>query len=230
MRFRFVLISASFFYFWENCFRMKEDIRQKLFDHFEGAKELQDQYFELDESLTNTVNELSLHCKPGCGACCLGGAENKEASVFELIPLAIDLVVRGVADEYLEKLQSCDDCSQIVCVSYVNVDEEKGLGHCCNYVLRPFVCRLFGDSLFQEKEDKFDFTGCHWLKEKYRSNPHREELHQRLPIIAETVMKGRSLNELSFQTIMDINSALKEAIQLVKMKQELIEGERGEEE
>lgn len=203
---------------------MKEDdIRQKLFAHFEGVKELEAQYLALDKSLDATVNELNLHCKPGCGACCLGAAENKEASVFEMLPLAIDLAIRGEADEYLKKLENANDCSQIICISYVNVDEEKGLGHCGNYTLRPFVCRLFGDSLYHEKEDKLDFTGCHWLKEKYRNNPNQEKLYKRLPIIAETVMKGRALNELSFQTITDINSALKEALELVIMKMDLLE-------
>jgi len=206
------------------CINMDEKIYRRLLNSFEGLVELEKMYSDLDKSLHNTEDMYELHCKPGCCKCCIGAADNKEASVFEMLPMAIKLILEGKAEGYLERLESMDDCASEQCVNLCVTDAEKGLGHCIYYLQRPFVCRLFGDSLYLLHGDKeLDFTGCHWLREKYASNPHVNELYERLPLIAETVMQGRSYNELSFTTITDINSALLEALRLVEMKLELIE-------
>lgn len=198
---------------------METDIIQQLTEHFEGVVELRQMYHHLDTDINNIANKYNLHCKKGCGACCLGPAINKEASVFELLPMAIDMEAVGIADKFLEKLENID-CENSVCVCYESVNDEKKLGHCGQYKYRPFICRLFGDSLYHIKNDKLDFTGCHWLKNIYQK--HSKQLLEQLPIISEPTMQGRSLDETSFDKVTDINSALKEALELVRLKHDLL--------
>lgn len=204
---------------------MKEELRKQLYAHFRGADRLREYYERLDAQINQTANHYNLHCKQNCGACCMGHAESKEATPFEMLPLAIELEVTGKADQYLERLEN-EDCADITCVGFVNVDESKGWGHCGVYTLRPFVCRLFGDSLYHTKGDQTEYTGCKWLKEQYEKNPHKKELHDELPGMAETAMEGRDIDEEEeeFGEIMDINDALKTALEQVRMKHHLLEG------
>lgn len=203
---------------------MEAELKEELFAHFEGAKELQEYYLNLDEEMNTICNEYDFHCKSGCGSCCLGTAENKEASVFEMIPLAIDLIDKGLDEEYLEKLNSVDDCSKLTCVCYVNLDESKCNGYCGQHVLRPFVCRMFGDSIYHVKDERYEFTGCPYLKERLNACGHRAELETRLPKISETVLRGRALNGESYVSITDVNTALRDALQLVKTKLYYLQG------
>lgn len=199
-----------------------DDETCRLYEHFEGAAELREQYAQLDADLNRVVEKFNLHCKDGCGACCHGAATNKEASMFELLPMAIDIELRGETDDVLQRLLSVEDCSQIPCVNFVSIDEAKGLGHCGRYLYRPFVCRLFGDSLYEVKENYYEYTGCKWLKNKYMHNDNSDKIKAMLPKIAETVMKGRCLNETSFETITNINTALRDALEIVRVKHDLL--------
>ena len=82
---------------------MEEELRKQLYAHFRGAEKLREYYDHLDANINKTVNHYNLHCKRNCGACCMGHAENKEATPFEMLPLAIELEVKGEADKYLEQ-------------------------------------------------------------------------------------------------------------------------------
>lgn len=203
---------------------MKKSVRKQLLQHFEGVAELQSQYLRLDSKLTKVTNCYNFHCKEKCGKCCLGSAENKEATVFEMLPMAIDLLDRGLADEKLKMMLETADCSKIMCVNYANDDESLGYGHCTQYALRPFVCRLFGESLYHVKGDKLEMTGCLWLKESFNSNPNKVELLKHLPVMGDTVLRGRELSELDLLEIKDINSALRDALELVCVKYDLLNG------
>lgn len=201
---------------------MKKSVRNLLIRHFVGVSQLQSQYARLDVKMSKISDSCDFHCKDGCGACCAGPAYSKEATVFEMLPMAIDFFDKGIADDVLNILLDADDCSQIPCVNYVCVDEKNGCGHCAHHELRPFVCRMFGDSMYHVKEDRLEFTGCHYLKEKFNGN--QDFLRKKLPVIGETVMRGRELGEDDFLEITDINTALRDALELVCVKYDLICG------
>lgn len=201
---------------------MKKSVRSELIRHFSGVAKLQSQYARLDAKFSKISDSLDFHCKEGCGACCAGPAYSKEATVFEMLPMAIDFFDKGIADEVLKTLLDADDCSQMPCVNYVSVDEKKGCGHCVHHELRPFVCRMFGDSMYHVKEGRLEFTGCHYLKEKF--NEKQESLRKKLPVIGELVLRGRELGEEEFLEITDINTALRDALELVYVKYDLLCG------
>ncbi|MCQ2973397.1 MAG: YkgJ family cysteine cluster protein [Bacteroidales bacterium] len=202
---------------------MEDNLRNQLDEHFEGVAQLRNFYIKLDIEISKISNKYNFHCKNGCGACCMGNAINKEATVFELLPLAIELEISGKSNKYLEILEN-EDCPKNVCVCVVFVDNQKGLGHCGEYKYRPLVCRLFGDSMYHEKNNVVDFIGCHWLKELYENSLNKKQLHDLLPKMSETVFEGRCFSDNSYDTVIDINSALKTALELVKMKHDLIDG------
>lgn len=201
---------------------MNKSVRNQLIRHFVGVSQLQSQYARLDAKMTKISNNYDFHCKNGCGACCAGPAYSKEATVFEMLPMAIDFFDKGIADEILNVLLNADDCSQMPCVNYVNIDESRGCGHCAHHELRPFVCRMFGDSMYHVKDDRLEFTGCHYLKEKF--NVNQEELRKKFPVIGETVLRGRELGENEYLEITDINTALLNALKLVCVKYDLLCG------
>jgi len=203
---------------------MDKELKEELLSHFDGVKELQEYYLSLDKEANDFCDEYDFHCKKGCGHCCVGSAINKEANVFEMIPLAIDLIEKGLDEEYLNRLSSVDDCSEMTCVCYVCNDDNQENGYCCHHVWRPFVCRMFGDSMYHVKGEKYEFTGCVYLKDRLNGMSCKRELESRMPKIAEVVTKGRALNGDLFSEVTDVNTALRDALKLVRMKLDYIQG------
>ena len=59
-------------------------------------------------------------------------------------------------------------------------------------------------------------------KEKF--NEKQESLRKKLPVIGELVLRGRELGEEEFLEITDINTALRDALELVYVKYDLLCG------
>ncbi len=197
-------------------------VLDRLICSMNGAAELTEVYEALTRQLSEVSAELGYHCRKGCGACCQGKSGDKEVSVFEMIPMAVEMVRNGSAEKILEKLDSMEDCDEQPCINYVDINHSEGLGHCGGYTNRPFVCRLFGDSIYLAKNDKKELLACHWLKTNYDASV-RAKLETRLPLISEETTCGRSIDPILGERILGINSALSEALKIVLNKAEFIE-------
>jgi Fe-S-cluster containining protein len=114
----------------------------KEWDIVEGIDELRALYREIDREAAACSGITGWRCPPGCGHCCHSPVKNIEASIFEVMPLALDLWERGEGEAVLERLEGLDDES--VCGFFRPVADVTAPGHCSVYALRPLVCRLFG--------------------------------------------------------------------------------------
>lgn len=201
---------------------MNDYLLKKLVESFDGLEDLMAKYVNLDARLGRTSADLKYHCKNNCGACCLGPAETKEASVFEMLPMAIDLTAKGLGDIFLQRLESYANCDDHLCINFICTDQGNGFGHCGNYHNRPYICRLFGDSIFIAKNGRREPTFCHYLHEKYMSTNTEKKLSKQLPLMAEEAFGGRSLSPILGEQIYGINRALCEALKIVISKSDFI--------
>ena len=71
----------------------------RLICSMNGAAELTEVYEALTRQLSEVSAELGYHCRKGCGACCQGKSGGKEVSVFEMIPMAVEMVRNGSAEK-----------------------------------------------------------------------------------------------------------------------------------
>jgi len=78
-----------------------------------------------------------LACPPGCGRCCLH--PDIRVAPLEMLPMALELWRRGVAERVLTELESAGD----ICHAF-QAGEREGQGSCGQYAHRPFICRAFG--------------------------------------------------------------------------------------
>jgi Fe-S-cluster containining protein len=102
-------------------------------------------------------NDRKLFCRSGCGQCCLH--PGIEASVLEMLPLALHLYDTGLAESTLDALQQHDQ-DQAGCFFYQASSEDRKSGHCGVYPYRPAVCRMFGAAGYRGREGEVLLSVC----------------------------------------------------------------------
>lgn len=100
-------------------------------------------------------NDRKLFCRSGCGQCCLH--PGIEASVLEMLPLALHLYDQGIAESTLEALQQH---TQDGCFFYKASSEDRKSGQCGVYPFRPAVCRMFGAAGYRGREGEVLLSVC----------------------------------------------------------------------
>lgn len=100
-------------------------------------------------------NDRKLFCRSGCGECCLH--PGIEASVLEMLPLALHLYDAGVAESTLEALQQHDKQG---CFFYQPSSDDGKKGQCGVYPYRPAVCRMFGAAGYRGREGEVLLSIC----------------------------------------------------------------------
>ncbi len=113
-------------------------------------------YDRIDTETAAFQTATGLNCPPGCGKCC----ENPEveATVLEMMPLALELWRTGEAAEYLERLSSLN--SPESCLCYRPDPLVPGNGRCSVYPWRPTLCRLFAFATVKNKLGNPELAAC----------------------------------------------------------------------
>ena len=117
-------------------------------------------YRVIDQGIENLKNECGLSCPFGCGTCC--ESPNVEASILEMLPVAIWMFESGEVDMWLEKLATKGD--DPTCVFYTPETLSYGQGRCGIYPIRPSMCRLFGYAAVRDKLGNLKFGACKVMK------------------------------------------------------------------
>lgn len=115
---------------------------------------------EIAQTYSHYQNERKLFCRSGCGECCLH--PGIEASVLEMLPLALYLYDQGQAESTLEALLQHEE--KAGCFFYKASSEDRKSGQCSVYPYRPAVCRMFGAAGYRGREGEVLLSICKVIK------------------------------------------------------------------
>ncbi len=189
----------------------------------DGVYELIDFYRKLDNEISEIKKSSGFTCFANCGACCNVPSRNIEATVFEMIPLAICLVREQRAEDVLNELYR-DNIQDHPCVIYKKISEDGKSGFCHQYGLRPIICRLFGSGVRKNKDDRKTMILCSLLKQKYINNPGLlNELSDRFPLSSDVSEIGRSFNLILNKDLLPLNIAIKKALEYVMFRKQYLD-------
>lgn len=177
----------------------------------EFSYNLQKLYAEMSDSFSSYQSFTGWSCLTNCGRCCLN--PEIEASLYEMIPMALAIYDEGKLDEWVEKLQTTN---QEHCLAYLPGTNE-GEGKCGRYNERPSVCRMFGVAGYKNKRNDITLSICKFIKENYNTNSTPDYETQKPPMMAEWSLKISSLEPKLIQDRMPINKALMQALQKVSL-------------
>ena len=186
----------------------------------EGIDELLLLYREIDQAITSFIDSTAVNCPALCGRCCDTAASNVETSIFEVMPLALNIWETGNADPVLRGLENLHDNDP--CFFYAaNVSVDTG-GHCTVYSLRPLVCRLFGFYSMTGKYGNRVKAVCPRLvnmKDGAAAGPVNGSL---LPSITDYAGRSSALNPFLGSKRYPFNSALRMALAMVGLKRDYL--------
>ncbi|WP_337879531.1 YkgJ family cysteine cluster protein [Rheinheimera sp.] len=123
------------------------------------AEQLGVVYQQISDTYSTYQRQRELFCRSGCGECCLH--PGIEASVLEMLPLAIRLYDEGTAEQTLEALQQHEKPG---CFFYQRFSEDGKQGQCGVYQQRPAICRLFGAAGYTGREGQVELSVCKVIK------------------------------------------------------------------
>ncbi|MFT3737160.1 MAG: YkgJ family cysteine cluster protein [Breznakibacter sp.] len=189
-----------------------EFLKSFSIDGLDGLKQI---YIEYDTLFKSVHNDTGFGCIEGCGACCHTPGHKIEVTIFEMVPLALELVLQGKAEETYDLLDNMDT-EHSVCIHYKMLSDDGKKGFCTIHPHRPLICRLFAGGSRIDRDDKRELVLCKPLKEKYKnSSMLLANVADRLPIITEFASRARELNPTFTQKMVPINEGLKLALGMV---------------
>ncbi len=178
----------------------------------EFSHNLEKLYQAMSAEFSAYQSSTGLACLPGCGRCCLN--PEIEASVFELIPMALAIYDEGKLDEWVEKLETTE---RNTCEAFIP-GEQVGAGQCGRYNERPSVCRMFGVAGYHNKQNQVTLSICRYIKEHYSLTESPRELGaSKIPMMVEWSYRMAALDPDLIQGKQPINQALLGALQKVAL-------------
>lgn len=174
-------------------------------------------YGEIAETFATYQQQRGLLCRTGCGECCL--QPTIEATVLEMLPLALHLFDQGKAEQTLTQLEELPEPAG--CFFYQKLSFDGKQGQCSVYQQRPAICRLFGAAGYRDKQGKTSMSVCKVIKSDH-TEPYRQTL-----IALESdpppmmMLAKEQVNQLDYelgQRHLPINVALQHALQKVLFK------------
>ncbi|HEY9044090.1 MAG TPA: YkgJ family cysteine cluster protein [Rheinheimera sp.] len=174
-------------------------------------------YGEIAETFSAYQQQRGLNCRSGCGECCL--QPTIEATVLEMIPLALHLFDQGKAEQTLTQLEELTEPQG--CFFYQKLSFDGKQGQCSVYQHRPSICRLFGASGYRDKQGKTALSACKVIK------ADQPTAYQQTLIAMESdpppmmIMAKEQVNELDYEMgkqQLPINEALRHALDKVLFK------------
>jgi Fe-S-cluster containining protein len=177
-------------------------------------------YDELDRAVASFAHETGMHCPPGCGACCL--SPHVEATVAEMLPLALRLFTEGQVENVLERLQE----SSATCAQYESTPGQPEKGRCRSYAQRPVLCRLFGYFGSRDKTGQPRYGACRVLQAAEAERIQRIEAELKngtleLPFLTPAHERIAEIGGSLGVEMMPINRALTRAIEMIGLSQQL---------
>lgn len=167
-------------------------------------------YQEMSASFSAAQKQYNLQCPSDCGKCCHN--PEIEATVLEMLPLALYIHDQELVDTYLDKIELSMKTNQL-CVGIE-------LNRCALYPYRPSLCRMFAVNGQQDKYQKTRASICKVLKEIYPQDAleiiNFPENHN-LPSVQFWSNQLLTLDPELLSRPMKINHALKIAIEKVEM-------------
>jgi len=173
-------------------------------------------YRRLDGKLAAFRRRSGLACLPGCGECCR--STEVEATVLELLPLALDLCRRGKAEEALDRLLDIREPDR--CLLFSELPLGRFGGHCTAYSRRPLLCRLFGFSALEQSEGRPELVACRLVRAADPARTGRAAAAQgrmAAPLMRDFSMAVYRLDPALGSGALPINAALRQALERVAL-------------
>lgn len=181
----------------------------ELIDKVKAVEEL---FNSLDKKIAEFQTASTLHCKFGCGKCCL--KPDIEATALEFLPFAFELYKKDLALDWLERLQNAESPLCIV----LNPAKD-GAGLCSEYTYRGLICRLFGYSARTNKYGKRELVTCQVIKteqtEAYEISKIKVQQDEIAPVMNQYYMQLHAIDYQLAQDFYPINRAIQRAIETV---------------
>ncbi|HQQ97520.1 MAG TPA: YkgJ family cysteine cluster protein [Cyclobacteriaceae bacterium] len=178
----------------------------------EKVKAVEGVFRGLDEAIFALQRGTSLHCKFGCGKCCL--KPDIEASVLEFLPFAFHLYHTGKADDWYEMCKSSD--SSICLILNPTL---PGSGHCSEYPYRGLICRLFGYSARTNKYGVKELVTCQIIKTEQTVAYQKAELEIEkggaVPVMSDYYMQLHAIDPDLSREFYPINQSIRRALECV---------------
>jgi Fe-S-cluster containining protein len=174
-------------------------------------------YGEIATTFSAYQQQRGLNCRSGCGECCL--QPTIEATVLEMLPLALHLFDQGKAEQTLTQLEELTEPQG--CFFYQKLSFDGKQGQCSVYQQRPAICRLFGAAGYRDKLGKTSLSVCKVIK------TDQALAYQDTLIALESapppmmIMAKEQVNELDYELgkqHLPINAALQQALEKVLFK------------
>jgi Fe-S-cluster containining protein len=181
----------------------------------EFCENLQNIYDEMWRTFSEYQKGTGLHCLEGCGKCC--NNPEVEASVIEMLPLALRMYDEGKLEFWFEQLEST---TQDHCLMYQPHSPDGSLGQCGVYKERPSLCRMFGVSGFYNKHREITLSICKLIREKYPELTQENEklvTQEKTPMLVTWSYRLAQLDPALIQDRMPINEAFKKALEKVAL-------------
>lgn len=184
-------------------------------------------YRRLDRRLAAFRRRCGLACLPGCGECCR--STEVEATVLELLPLALELCRRGWEKELLGRLADSQEPGR--CILFSERPLGRFAGHCAEYSRRPLLCRLFGFAAMEDRGGNPELVACRLIRQAGPKRMRQAALAVTCGRLAAPLMRHFTTAMYRLEPVLGsgalpINEALRQALQRVALAAKLSGGSR----
>lgn len=131
------------------------------------------------------------------------------ASTLEMIPTALDLFDRGLAETTLQGIENLKETSP--CIFYIRTSPDGQNGFCSNYQFRPSICRCFGACAVTDKNGNKSLSVCKIIKNKLKIDLSKIDIDN-APIMGDFYRRILMLDFSNETSINQINESLRQAI------------------
>jgi uncharacterized protein len=188
----------------------------------EIVSRVMDLYAQIDKAVAEFQLKSGLRCPTACGACC--PTANVEATVLEMLPLAHEILCKGRAVEWLERLSAHKEPDR--CILFSKLPLPDGPGHCSVYTWRPVLCRLFGFSAVRGRTGDKTLSVCRQIKHMDPQGATAAmALADQAPCFVHYSTQVYALDPVLGARLMPINTALRHAVERLGLRLSFVYGE-----
>ncbi len=178
-------------------------------------------YAAVDSRILRVQCLGDIRCPPGCGACCQSA--NVEASVLELLPVALEFFRSGQLDRWLEAAHSAQGRT---CLFHTPDKLQYGHGRCAIYPHRPLMCRLFGYTAIRDKNDRPTLVTCRLINklipDKVATARRLVAQGAEIPFMTDVASELRGIDPHLGSALMPLNEAFSRAVDRIGLAFQLL--------
>ncbi len=174
-------------------------------------------YGEIADTFSGYQQASGLSCRSGCGECCT--QPTVEATILEMLPLALHLFDQGKAELTLTQLEELGDGHS--CINYQRLSFDGKQGQCNVYQHRPALCRLFGAAGYRDRTGKPSLSVCKIIKQDHPSRYQQQLIAMESDPPPMMLLSKELVNQLDYELgakQLPINQALQQALERVLFK------------